>query len=425
MSIPLIEWPYPFTLERLALALAIGLFVGLERERRRKATGVRTFAFVTLLGCLGGLLGEAYALLIILSISVLIVFLNLQTLRADRGTELTTSAALLIMGVAGVLCGQGHRVTPVAVAVVAAALLAWKKPLKGFSLTLSDTELRSAILLAILAFVIYPALPTGPIDPWQVLIPRDAFLTVILIAGIGFINYILWKIYGTRGIELTGFLGGLVNSTVTVSELAARVHDTDGQLADVAYRGSLLATAAMVVRNMAILAILAPSALVSGVLGHLGMLLACGGLIVLQRKPAETTGETPLLHLESPFSLQSALKYGCIFLLLQVVVVLAQRALGQVGVYVTSMLGGIVSSASSVAAVAALSSQGSISSNTASIGAIIASFTSAAINLPLIMRAKQKSLTWRIAWSLGVILIVGIAGCLIQFYTISYPQFGL
>jgi len=425
MSLPLTEWPYPLALERLALALAIGLFVGLERERRRKASGVRTFAFVTLLGCLGGLLGDAYALLSIFLLGVLIVFLNLQTLRADRGTELTTSAALLVMGVVGVLCGQGHTFTPVAVAVATAALLAWKEPLRGFSVHLSDAELQSAILLAILAFVIYPALPTGPIDPWHVLIPREAFLTVILIAGIGFVNYILWKIYGTRGIELTGFLGGLVNSTVAVSELAARVQDTDGQLADVAYRGSILATAAMVVRNTAILAILDPRALTSGALGHVGMLLACGGLIMLHRKPAAPTSEAPLLHLESPFSLKAALKYGCIFLILQVVVVLAQQALGQVGVYVTSMLGGFVSSASAVAAAASLSSQGSISSTTAGISAIIASLTSAAINLPLIMRAQQRDLTWRFARALGAMLVFGITGTLIQLFTMQNLRIGL
>jgi len=288
--------------------------------------------------------------------------------------------------------------------------------LKGFSIHLSDAELRSAILLAILAFVIYPALPTGPIDPWRVLIPREAFLTVILIAGIGFVNYILWKMYGTRGIELTGFLGGLVNSTVAVSELAARVEDTNGQLADVAYRGSILAPAAMVVRNPVILAILAPASLMTAALGLAFMLVACGGLIVFQRKPAAPSPETPLLHLESPFSLKAALKYGCIFLALQVVVIVAQQVLGQVGVYASSVLGGFVSSASAVAAAASLSSQGSISSTIAGVSAVIASLTSAAINLPLIVRAQQRHLTWRFAWAMGVVLTFGIAGTLVQLY---------
>src|SRR5215510_4968779 len=212
MTLPLTEWPYLPTLVRLALALAIGLFVGVERERRGKESGLRTFGFAALLGGLGGLLGDHFALLSLSLLGVLIVFLNLHTLRTDQGTELTTSAALLVIGFAGVLCGQGHTLTPTAIAVLTAALLAWKEPLAGFSLGLSDVELRSAILLGMLAFVVYPALPPGTVDPWGVVEPRTAWVTVILIAGISFVNYILWKLYGAHGIELTGFLGGLVNS---------------------------------------------------------------------------------------------------------------------------------------------------------------------------------------------------------------------
>jgi hypothetical protein len=43
------------------LALIGGIFVGLERERRKKAA-LRTFAFASLIGCLGAFLGDAYAL---------------------------------------------------------------------------------------------------------------------------------------------------------------------------------------------------------------------------------------------------------------------------------------------------------------------------------------------------------------------------
>jgi uncharacterized membrane protein (DUF4010 family) len=421
MILPGTDWPYPLVLSRIALALAIGLFVGLERERRRKASGVRTFAFVTLLGCLGGLLGEPYALLGIFLLGILIVFLNLQTLLIDHSTELTTSAALLIMGVTGVLCGQGHTFTPVAVAVATAALLAWKEPLKGFSRHLSDAELRSAVLLAILAFIIYPALPAQTIDPWHVISPREALITVILIAGIGFVNYVLWKIYGTRGIELTGFLAGLVNSTVAVGELAARLRETDdGRFAAIVYRGSLLATAAMVVRNAVILGLLAPQALFASILASIFMLAACGILIVFDwHAVPQNDFKTAPIHLQSPFSLTSALKYSLIFLALQIATVLAQQLLGQLGVYVTSLLGGLVSSASVVASSAALSTQGVISTTTAGISAVIASLTSALINLPLIMRGGNRDLTRRFALATGLVLLFGILGTLLQVFVLQ------
>ncbi|MFY9987504.1 MAG: hypothetical protein WAK31_22295 [Chthoniobacterales bacterium] len=89
---------------------------------------------------------------------------------------LTTSAALLIVGFAGVFCGQGHTFTPVAVSVITAALLAWKQPISGFAVGLSDLELRSAILLAIISFIIYPVLPAQAVDPWGLIEPQATWV---------------------------------------------------------------------------------------------------------------------------------------------------------------------------------------------------------------------------------------------------------
>jgi hypothetical protein len=41
-------------------------------------------------------------------LGVLVVFLHLHTLWTDQGTELTTSAALLVIGLVGALCSQGY-----------------------------------------------------------------------------------------------------------------------------------------------------------------------------------------------------------------------------------------------------------------------------------------------------------------------------
>ena len=418
MSFPISQWPYESALLRLLLALAIGLFVGVERERRGKKSGVRTFGFAALLGGLGGLLGESYALLSVALLGLLVVFLNVQTLlREKRSTELTTSAALLVIGFTGVLCGQGHTLTPAAVAVMTVALLAWKEPLAGFSLGLKDVELRSAILLAILAFVIYPALPEGAIDRWGVLEPRSILVTVILIAGLGFVNYILLKLYGARGVELAGFLGGLVNSSVAVGELATRVRETEGQMTDVAYRGILLAVAAMIIRNGILLAVLAPSALQVALPTLALMLISCAALVFGFRRfsQAPEPETTPVLHLESPFSLQSALKFGAILLIIQVAAVVAQQVVGQFGIYAVSLLGGLFSSASTVAAAADLTSKAVIAPSVAGICAVIASLTSALVSWPLVMQSQERSLVRRVLWSLGVIALFGVVGLTAQF----------
>jgi uncharacterized membrane protein (DUF4010 family) len=413
-DLPMSHWPYLGAIERLGLALALGVFVGLERQRRGKEAGVRTFAFTGLIGCLGGLLGDNFALVSLGLVGLLVTFLTLHALRANHGTELTTAASLLVIAFTGVLCGRGHSLTPVALGVVTAALLAWKEPFKEFSLGLTEDELRSAILLAILAFVIYPALPEGAVDPWGIIEPRAAWLTVLLIAGIGFANYILLKTFARGAVELTGFFGGLVNSTVTVTALAERVQGLP-VLVGAAYRGILLANAAMVLRNGALLAILAPEALAAAAPALVLMFVASLGLAFVRGSGAHPESPEPsALPLQSPFSLRSALKFGLIFLALQVMGTLAEQGLGQFGFYAISLVGGFISSASAVASAGTLAAQHTLTAEVAGKGAVIASLTSTLVDLPVVARiARERNLTRRIAWALGCVLTLGLLGSLL------------
>jgi uncharacterized membrane protein (DUF4010 family) len=411
------DWPYLEMLTRFALALALGLLIGLERERRKKEAGLRTFGFIAVLGAVGASLGDTYAYIVLCLTGLLTVFLNLQDMRTHEGTELTTSAAMLVTCIAGILCGKGHTLTPAAIMVSSTALLAWKDILQGFSIGLTEGELRSALLLAILAIVIYPALPVGSIGPMGLIQPRAAWATVILIAGIGFVNYVLWKAFGTRGVAIAGFLGGLVNSSVTVNELASRIGvQATGAVAAAAYRGILLATAAMVMRNAVILALLAPAVAVAGT-GAFGGMLAASAFFVFARRrgpaPAPSAGEPQDNQIMLPFSLWSALKYGLIFLLLHIVGVLTQKYFGNVGFYLVSVIGGAVSSASAVAAAASLAANGKLTLEAAATGAILASLASVAINLPFVLRVPNRRFVLSIAVAMGAIAACGLAGLLL------------
>lgn len=411
---PTITW-VPFeSLARLLLALLVGLFVGLEREWRGKDAGLRTFGLVSLLGSMGAMTETGYALAALGGVALLAVILNVQSMREGRGTELTTSAALFVTALSGVLCGLGHTITPVAVAVVTTGLLSWKERMAEFGHRLTAEELRLAVLLGILAFAIYPVLPSHAVDPWGLIVPRVAWMTVLLIAGIGFANYLLWKVFGTRGIEFAGFLGGLVNSTVTATELASRVATVGPALEPVAYRGLLLSVAAMALRNAAILGIFKPAALVVAS-GALGAMLA--GSVALAfvslRAHAQPSGERPL-ELSSPFSLWAALKFGVIFMAMQVVGALAQWSLGRFGFYAVSLLGGLISSASAVAAAAQLAAGGNTSVAVAGVGAVIASLASAGVNVMLVARvSKSPRLNRKLALATLAVLALAILGAFV------------
>ena len=165
-------WPFLEVLGKLLLAIAVGTFVGLEGEHEGKA-GVRTFALTALLGAMGGLLGGPYAVFSMVFAAVFIVLMNAREMVKNNRVAMTTSAVLAVVAFAGAMCGGGHFFTPVAACILASALLAWKQPIAGFAGMISYSEIRSAILLAVLALVIYPVLPEHAVDPWGLVEPRE------------------------------------------------------------------------------------------------------------------------------------------------------------------------------------------------------------------------------------------------------------
>ena len=193
---------------KLTVALGIGLIVGFEREWSNKDLGVSTFALVSLLGMLCTLGSVVFAWVAMTAVILVVGMMNAGNLLHGREPETTTSVALVVVFMLGVLVGQGHVFTPTASAVLMTLLLGLKPQLRRFAGGVTAEEIRGAVLLGLIGFVIYPALPSRPVDPWGLINPREAWLTVVLIGALGFVNYVLLRIYGTRGLRTRRFLGG-------------------------------------------------------------------------------------------------------------------------------------------------------------------------------------------------------------------------
>jgi uncharacterized membrane protein (DUF4010 family) len=399
--------PTPTVAIQLAASLCIGMLVGIEREWANKDFGLRSFAFVSVLGMLSAHLPIPLACVAFAGILLLIAASDVKNFLSARPLELTTSMAVLLVFVAGYLVGIGHVFTPVASAIVITMLLAWKLELRKFAGGLTLEEIRSAVLLGLLGFVIYPIIPNRFVDPWQLINPRAAWVIVIVIAGIGFANYVLLKLYGTRGIYVSGFLGGLVNSTAAAAELA-RPLGAGSTPTGVAVAALLLTIVAMFARNLVILAIFSPSAV--GVAAAPLLVMALGALILVRRSRSRTADTPEEIHLESPVSLGHVLNFAGLFLLIQVVSTLGERHLGKYGFLGISILGGLVSSASTTAAAANMVVNGQLQPGLAGTGVVLASLASALINLPIIQRqAKNPALTRRLTVLTVALVILGIA----------------
>ncbi|HSZ64027.1 MAG TPA: DUF4010 domain-containing protein [Terriglobales bacterium] len=391
---------------KMAVAIGIGMLVGMEREWSNKDVGIRTFAIVALLGMLASLVSPSTAIAALIGVFLLVAAMNARSILDDRSLEVTTSAALMVNYLLGVLVGLGHIFTPVAGAIVMTMLLAWKTELSRFAGGLQPSEIRSAVLLGLIGFVIYPVLPNRYVDPWQLFNPSDAWISVIAIAGIGFVNYVLLRIYSTRGLYLSALFGGLVNSSATVAELGTRLQETG--MANSAIALCLLTTIAMFARNLILATIFSPRSLSATLVPLLAMTLVAGFWVWRDRRVEETVPGT--LTLTSPISLSKVIWFGMVFISIQVVGTLLTRYFGSYGMFATGVFGGLVSSASTTAAAATMAMHGKISASLAGSATVLTSLASAAVNLPIVWRTtKNRTVMRRLTIQMITVIATGVA----------------
>ncbi len=338
---------------QLALAAALGLFLGLEREWSAKPAGIRTFSLTCLLGAVFAILATAIpygaVLLAVGGLFVVVqgVLIAVQGLLPDGPTDslsLTTAVSLVVAYGVGIFVASGFIIEGVAVAVLSSTLLVLKRELHGLAGRLSRTEIRSATEFAILAFVVYPLLPPGVVEvgpvPFE---PRIAWLMVVTVAGIGIVNYALVRTYGGRGIAVTGFFGGLASSAAVVGAMLDHVRQQQEAIS-YGVAAVLLANAAMALRNLGIAIVFTISAgtVLIDVIAPLGVLIV--GSFVIAWVIADWDQHVEMTF-SSPFSIKNALAFGSVFLFILAGSTVAQAEFGTAGLYLSALISGLVSSA--------------------------------------------------------------------------------
>src|SRR5262249_30355418 len=242
--------------EKIVASVGIGLLIGLEREWAHKEAGVRSFAIAALLGTLSWLVAPTLAYVEVGVVVVIIICGNLYLLLRDQPLEITTSLALAATNVLGIVIGVGAFFLAFACAIIVTALLSWKTELVALTSKLTVSEIRGTLLLGFVTAVVYPLLPDSPVDPWKLVNPRSVWLTVMIVSGLSFVNYILLRQLGMRGMRYSAILGGLVNSAA-MSALLGEELKRDPKTAATVSSNFLLADMSMIFRNGALVAIFA------------------------------------------------------------------------------------------------------------------------------------------------------------------------
>ncbi|MBX0294355.1 MgtC/SapB family protein [Halomicroarcula sp. F27] len=379
------------------------MFLGLEREWSQKSAGIRTFALISLLAAVFTLT-ENSTLLIVGGVLVITqgVLLAIQGLMADEERlSLTTSVSMLVAYGIGSLAATGARLEAVTVAVISSLLLVLKRELHSFAGGLSREEVRSATEFAIIAFVVYPLLPPDPVSVPRIDVTlelRTIWLMVVFVAGIGILNYAVVQSYGGRGIAITGFFGGLASSTAVVGTMMDHVKQRP-EASSYAVAAILLADAAMALRNLLITVLftISQGVLVEAIV-PLGAVIV--GSVVVAAYTADWS-ETIEMNLDSPFSLQNALTFGGVFLLVVVAGGVASARFGTAGLYVTSAISGLVSSAGATTSAVLLYRSGTIQSEqTAMIAILIATASSIVVKAALTAPSPNRKFATQVAiWS--------------------------
>jgi uncharacterized membrane protein (DUF4010 family) len=226
----------------------------------------------------------------------------------------------------------------------------------------------------------------------------------VLVSGIGFVNYAAMRHYGGRGIAVTSFFGGLINSTAVVGELASRM--PSGQnLATVVPAAILLTDAAMALRNLSLVVIFIPDATVAiGV--PLGSIAVTG--VAYAYVYGDWSGALDL-DLNSPFNLKAALKFGALFLIVLVAAAGANATFGAVGIVATAFLSGFVSSGSATTTVVSLYSTGDVSATVASVAILAGTVASILVKIPL-AGSVNRSLVRPVAIASAGLVMAGAIG---------------
>jgi len=330
-------------LSRLAVSLGIGLLIGLERGWKtrevaagRRAAGVRTFALCGLLGGMVAALGLAggsvmsQALVLGFGFAVFALVFAVFERDADRAAgsySATTVVAALLTFVLGAYAVAGDMRVAAAAAVAATGILAARENIHGWVARITWPELRSALVLLAMTFVVLPILPDVTVGPYGGVNPRELWLIAIVLAGVSFIGYVAVRLFGAeRGVLLAALAGALVSSTAVTVTSARRAAAGEGAPRLLA-AGVAAASAISFLRVIGIVAVLQPVLLrlLAPALGAATAVALIYALASVHWRGGGKSGGSPPAEFKNPFSLLPVVGFA---VLLGVVIVLG-RIIGE------------------------------------------------------------------------------------------------
>lgn len=331
-------------LSHFAVALGIGLLIGIERGWRTReekpgsrTAGVRTFTIIGLLGGTAGVLAEVAGKpltttggiilgLCFAAFAVTFALMCREENRADQTFSATTAITGMLTFALSAYAMVGDMRAAGAAAVAAVCILALRTPLHDWLTRIEEREIRSALILLAMTFIALPIVPDEPIGPFGGVNLREIWLIAIVLAGVSFAGYVAVKVLGSKhGVMLAAAAGGLVSSTAVTASNARRAAAGEGSPRLLA-GGVALATAVSFARVIAIVAALKPELLklIAPALAAAIVVAVAWALIAVYWRKGDSA-EGTAVEFKNPFGFWSVLGFA----ILLAAIVVAGRALGE------------------------------------------------------------------------------------------------
>lgn len=354
---------YPWL--NFAVALGLGLFIGIERERSkgegstRHQAGIRTFALAVLSGATSFYLGGVTLLSVAVGGTAVLAAISYhRSDKADPG--LTTEVALILATLIGGLTISNVTLA-LALAATVAVVLATKTAAHRFvKNVLTEPEVNDGLIFAVAALVLWPQLPDQYIGPFGALNPHTLGMIVILILAIGACGHIATRILGPRsGLPLAGFVAGFISSTAAIGSLAGRAK-RDPTIIASAVAGATLSTVATFIQLALILFTIS-----TATFSAIAPALAAGGLIAAIYGIGFTLRALKTVNPKesvsgSAFSIKTALILVATMAVMLVLAAGLEKMFGQKGIVIGAAVAGIADTHGPSISVASLVASGKL-----------------------------------------------------------------
>lgn len=393
----------------MATALAIGLLIGAERERRkgrgplRAPAGIRTFAIASALGAVSVELGGAVLLAVVTAaLASLIAIWYFRTRQQDPGV--TTEAALILTLLLGALAIRQPGLAA-ALGVGVAILLASRSRLHHFvQSVLSERELHDALIFATAVIVVFPLIPNRYIGPYGAINPRSIWKIVVLVMSVSAAGYAAVRVMGARaGLPLAGLASGFASSTATIGSMGAQARQRPA-LAHPAVAGAVLSTIATIVEMAVVLAAISPAVLWPlkvPLLAAGAVAVAYGALWTWRNLRSKASDRAPQ---GSAFNPKITLMVAATVTAVTLICAALNAHLGRAGVLAGAAIGGIADAHSAAVSVASLVAAGKLDPRGAAIPILAGLTTNTAAKIVLSFTAGGKAFAARVAP--GLLLVV-------------------